>query len=439
MNIGIIGGGIAGLTAAYELGKLGHHTIVFEKNAEIGGQAATFKVGGEWLEKFYHHIFTSDTYMIQLINELGLGQKLVWLESSVGLCYQGKIYPFTTPTELLRFPVISLTNRLRLGLTSLRLQRYHNWHNLENITAREWIIQHAGKRNYEVVWEPLLRGKFGERSDEVGMVWFWGKIYVRLGSRGRGMRKEQLGYLMGSFRQVTDALAQRIQGAGGEIRTDSPVNRVIIEENQVKGIEMQHGGMPLDVVIATIPSFSFLPMIPELPDSYTARLKKAQYQATVCLVLTLKKSLSRFYWLNISDTSIPFVAAIEHTNFIDPARYSGKHIVYLSNYLSRDNPIYHKEANQLLEFYLPHLNKINPDFDPEWIEDCYLWREDGAQPIVGTSYSRQIPDSRTPVIGLYLANTTQIYPEDRGMNYSIRLGNQVSQLVADDLTVITRM
>ena len=343
-HVVVVGGGFTGLSAAYELTRLGLDVTLFEKENTLGGLAGSFAVGDTSLEKFYHHIFTSDTDMIRLLSKLGLNQKLAWLESSVGVYHQGQTYPFTTPANLLRFPAISLPDRLRLGLTSLRLQRYKNWHNLEDITAREWIIKHAGERNYKVIWEPLLRGKFGERSDEVGMVWFWGKIYVRLGSRGRGMQKEKLGYLMGSFRQVIDVLAQQIQGAGGEIRANSAVSRVVIEGNRVKGIETQHGVVPLDIIIATVPSFSFLLIAPELPDAYKAKLKGTQYQATMCLVLTLKKSLSRFYWLNISDASIPFVAAIEHTNLIDRARYGDKHIVYLSNYLSQDNPVYHKEG-----------------------------------------------------------------------------------------------
>ena len=433
MNIGIIGGGITGLIAAYELGKHGYHAIIFEESAEVGGQVATFKVGGEWLENFYHHIFTTDTDIIALIDELGLTPKLEWLESSVGLYYHGKTYNFVTPMDLIRFPKISLIDRVRLGLTSLRLQRHKDWHDMENISAKEWIIKHAGKRNYAVVWEPLLRGKFGERADEVGMVWLWARIFVRLNSRDKSMRKERLGYMKGSYREVINALAQQIKSAGGEIHINSPVKQIIIEGNRVTGIETAEGVTSLDKIISTIPSFKLSSITPQLPNDYKAKLNEVQYQATVCLSITLKQSLSRFYWINIGDASTPFVAVIEHTNFINRERYGGKHIVYLANYLPKDSPLYQKDAKGLLEHYLPYLKKINPEFQEDWVEDCYLWKDGGAQPIIGTNYSRQILDYKTPIEGLYLANTTQIYPEDRGMNYSVRLGNHISKLVAENI------
>lgn len=429
MNIGIIGGGIAGLTTAYELSKRGYKVSVFERNAGLGGQMATFEVGGERLEKFYHHIFTGDVDLIRLIEELGLSQKLRWLESRVGNYYQGKIYPFATPLDLLRFSPLSLISRIRLGLVSLWLQRYKNWHNLESTTARDWIVKYAGRNSAEVVWEPLLRGKFGERSNDVGMVWFWGKIHLRMASRSRGMQKEKLGYLMGSFGLITDTLAQRIKNAGGEIYTSSPVEHISVEGNRVRGLKVRKQLVPFDAVIATIPSPIFRRLLPHLPPDYAQKLDGVQYQAASCLVLKITKSFSPFYWVNISDSSFPFVAVIEHTNFVDETLYSGNRILYLSNYLSPESPLYQKDASELLIEYLPYLQKITPNFETDWVEELFLFQEETGQPVIGTNYSRQILPHRTPVEGLYLANTTQIYPEDRGMNYSVRLGQNVANQV----------
>lgn len=432
MKIGIIGGGIAGLTAAYRLSKSGHNVVVFEKDACLGGQAGTFDICGQPLEKYYHHIFTSDSDIICLIDELGLGAKLKWLASNVGLYYQGKTYKWVDAFDLLRFPGLSLVNRFRLGLTTLQLQRHKNWHDLENLTAQEWIIQHVGRKNYEVIWEPLLRGKFGERADEIGMVWFWGKIYLRFSSRGKSMQKERLGYLMGSYGQVINTLAQKIQESGGKINTGTTVKKIIVEDNQVKGILTDRGEELFNVVIATIPSSSFLSLVAELPKNYREKLQMTTYQATACLVLALKKSLSPFYWMNISDTSMPFVAVIEHTNLVKSSNYNNKHIIYVSNYLTQDSLLYRMDAAELLEYYLPYLQKINPEFNREWVEDCFLWKDEAAQPIISTNYSQHITEHRTSIDGLYLANTTQIYPEDRGMNYSVRLGNKISELVLDN-------
>lgn len=439
MKVGIIGGGIAGLTAAYELSKGGHKVALFEKEAELGGQAGTFQVAGERLERFYHHIFTSDVDIIQLIGELGLSERLLWLDSKVGFFHGGRIYNFVTPMELLKFSPLGLVDRVRLGLVSLYLRRYKNWPTMEGVTAREWLTRYGGRRNYEVVWEPLLKNKFGASCDEIGMVWLWGKIHLRLTSR-QG-EKERLGYLKGSFGLLIDALKERIIDSGGEIYTSSPVNKIIVEGEKAVGLQVGMKGVerakkqqvhPCDVIIATVPSPVFLDMMPQLPADYAGKLGGARYQGAVVLALTLKKPLSHIYWLNISDPQVPFVALIEHTNFMDPSIYGGKQIAYLSNYLSKDSPLYSLGPDELLAEYLPHLRKINPEFDPGWIEERYLFREEAGQPIITTNYSSRIPDHATPISRLYLANTTQIYPEDRGMNYSVRLGQKVARLASTE-------
>jgi len=435
MKVGVIGGGIAGLTAAYELSKKGHEVTVFEKEPELGGQVATFAVAGKRLEKFYHHLFASDVDIIKLAAELGLADRLLWLKSKVAFWHQGKIYNFVTPLDLLRFTPIGLIDRFRLGLIGLYLRWFRDWRRLEGITAKEWITKYAGRRNYEVVWGPLLRSKFGQSADQVSMAWFWSKIHLRFASRGRWMQQEQLGYIKGSFGLLTDALAQRILSSGGAIHTNSPVHRVVVEHERVVGVEGGQGEAlgfhPFEAIIATVPSPIFLDLVPQLSGDYAAKLRQTRYQAAVCLVLILKRPLSRVYWLNISDPAIPFVAAVEHTNLVDRSAYEGKHVLYLSNYVDKDSTLYRASADELLAMYLPHIQRINPQFEPGWIQDCYLFADDAGQPIVATNYCERIPEHRTSISGLYLANTTQIYPEDRGLNYSVRLGINVSKMMVD--------
>jgi protoporphyrinogen oxidase len=394
-------------------------------------------VEGERLERFYHHIFTSDVDIIHLIDELGLSERLLWLDSKVGFFHGGRIYDFVTPMELLKFSPLSLVDRVRLGLVSLYLRRYKNWPRMEGITAREWLTRYGGRRNYDVVWEPLLKNKFGASCDEIGMVWLWGKIHLRLTSR-RG-KKERLGYLEGSFGLLIDTIKERIIGYGGEIHTSSPVINIIVEGEKAVGLQVEKKGMEreeklqmhhCDIIIATVPSPVFLDMVPQLARDYTGKLAAVRYQAAMVMALTLKEPLSHIYWMNISDASIPFVALIEHTNFMAPSVYGGKRIAYISNYLSKDNPLYALGSDELLAEYLPHLRKINPEFDPGWVEGHCLFRDDAAQPIITTNYSSRISEHATPISRLYLANTTQIYPEDRGMNYSVRLGRKVAGLVS---------
>jgi protoporphyrinogen oxidase len=439
MRIGIIGGGIAGLTAAYELAKREHSVAVFEKEVDLGGQAATFPIEGTRLERFYHHLFTSDGHIIQLINELGFSPRMRWIDSQVGLFHSGKVYDFVTPLDLLRFTPLSLPNRLWAGLVSVYLQRQADWRKYEAITAKEWLEKHAGRSVYNAIWEPLLRSKFGDSYDEVSMTWFWGKMRLRFGSRPKGMQKEQLGYMEGSFQLLIDELEKQIKKLGGEIHTNTPVERVVVEDGKAIGLNLHlpensttYNLQPttcFDTIIATAPSFAFTEMVPRLPSDYVGKLRHVKYQSALCLVLKLKRPLSHIYWMNISDPSIPFVAAIEHTNYMPPEVYNNKHVLYLSNYLPLDSPLFSLSKEELLQEYLPHIQRINPEFNLDWVEESWLFRDDAGQPIVTCNYSQQVPDHQTPIEGLYLANTTQIYPEDRGMNYSVHLGRKIATIV----------
>ena len=440
MKIGIIGGGVAGLTAAYELAKKGHSVTVFEKGAELGGQAATFPIEETRLERFYHHLFTSDRHILQLIDELGLSPRMRWIDSQVGLFHGGKVYDFVTPLDLLRFTPLSLPNRLWAGLVSVYLQRQADWRKYEGITAKEWLERYAGKSVYNAIWEPLLRSKFGDSYDEVSMTWFWGKMRLRFGSRPKGMQKEQLGYMSGSFQLLIAELEKRIKELGGEVHTNTPVERVAVENGKAIGLKFQVPGegptwnlepetWNCDVIIATVPSFAFTEMAPDLPPDYSEKLKRIKYQSALCLALKMKRPLTNIYWMNISDPTVPFVAAIEHTNYIPPEVYGGKRVLYLSNYLSSDSPLYSLSQDELLREYLPHVQRINHEFDLDWVEESWLFSDDAGQPIITCNYSQQVPDHQTPIKGLYLANTTQIYPEDRGMNYSVHLGQKIASIV----------
>ena len=437
MRVGIIGGGAGGLAAAFELTKRGHQAHVFERAPFLGGQASTFDVAGGRLERGYHHLFMSDTHMVDLIHELGLGHKLAWIESKVGFYYGGKIWKFASPVDLLRFNPLSLFDRLRLGLVTFYLQKVKDGLKFEGVTAAEWLHKRVGRRAYEVVWEPMLRGKFGDHYNEISMTWLWGKIYLRVASRSKPWEKEKLGYPTGSFGEVFDTLGERIRQKGGEVHVSAGVRRVVVDEGRATGLEVEVPGSeaefrPYDAVIATTPSYVFTRLVPPLPEEYEKKLTNVTYLSAVLIILVLDRPLSPMYWLNIADRTMPFVGIIEQTNFVDPSLYGGKHIVYFSNYPSVEDRLYQMSGEELLGEVLPHLGNINPSFDPSWIQEYHHYKVDAAQPIIGVNYSQRIPDLRTPIKGLYLANTTQIYPEDRGTNYSVRLGKQVADMVLGD-------
>ena len=437
IQVGVIGGGYAGLTAAYELQKQGYAVTVLEKYGQWGGQAATLPLLGTHIEHFYHHLFGSDTHILGLMDELGFGDQLRWIESKVGVFYDGQIYDFVTPIDLITYKPLNLIARIKLGLMYLYLQQVDDWQRLEQVTAKDWIVRYMGQGIYDKLWGSLLRGKFGELADEVSMTWLWGKIKVRGSSRQGATAKEKLAYPLGSFETITRALVDRLRAGGADLRLSQEVIGLTTDADdprRVTGVITKKETIPFDVVIATVPGYNLLEIAPPgLEGDYAERLRSVRYQAAVVLLLVSKQSLSRIYWLNIADRTMPFVGVIEHTNYVPPSEYQGRHLIYVSNYLERDDPRFRMRARELLEIYEPHLKRINPAFDADWIEKKIVLRAEAGQPVITRNYSQRIPDHRTPLKGLYLANTLQIYPEDRGTNYSVRLGQDIARIVYEDL------
>ena len=445
MRVVVIGGGVGGLAAGYELAKEGHDVHLVEASDVLGGQVRTFEIGGGRIEGFYHHLFRSDRVVAELIGELGLGENLEWVDSRIGMLVGDRIYPFTGALDLLRFTPVSLLTRLRLGLTALWLRRVSDWRRYEGLKAQDWILRRVGREGYERVWGPLLRAKFGRHAPEVAMVWFWGKIYLRFASRDGGLlAKEQLGYLRGSFGRMVDALEAAIAGHGGVVEAGRAARRVVVEDGRAVGVELEprtEGGapelLPADRVIATVHSGLLPRLAPELDDlpggaAYRAQLEAVEYQWATVLMLALDRPLSGTYWLTATDDDCPFVAAVEQTNFRSPEEYGGNHVVYFSNYTDPDDPIVEEDVAQVLDRYEPYIRRINPAFERSWIRDQWLFKDRAGQPIVHHRYHETIAPHRTPIAGLYLANNTQIYPEDRGQNYTMRMGIAVARMAAAD-------
>jgi protoporphyrinogen oxidase len=437
--VAVIGGGVAGMTAAYRLMQQGHQVALFEASPELGGLVRTFEVGGTRLEAFYHHLFSTDTTILSLIDELGFGDRMRWIDSKVGWFAKGKIYPFVTPLDLARFSPLPFVDRVKLGLMGLQLRKRDDWEEFEHITAKDWIEQHVSKNVFDKVWGPLLYGKYGEAYDQVAMAWLWSKIHLRFASRKGGpLQKEQLGYLMGSFAVYVEELARRLRDGGVDVHTSTPITQITSESGRATGVALPDGThYATDAVVAAVPSAVFKKMAPTLTPDYERRLDAVGWQFALCMVITMKRSLSPIYWMNIGDRSLPFLALVEHTNFVGPENYGGNHTLYISNYLAPGHEYFDLSEEQLWQMFEPALRKINPQFSSEWVNDRWLFKGPYAQPIITTEYRDKRPEHRTPVAGLYLANMTQIYPEDRGQNYSILMGDQVAQMVVEDYAART--
>ena len=444
MRIAVIGAGVAGLVAAYRLTAVGHEVDVYERWPGLGGQAATIDIGGgHRLERYYHHLFTTDRHIAALYEELGMPDELEWRPSSVAMFAHGRQWPFTTPGDLLRFGPLPLFDRVRMGVAVLALQRFANDQApYERITARAWIERRMGRAAWREVWGPMLRGKFGARADDIAMVWIWNKLRLR---RGEDAREEHLGYPGRSWEPLFERLQREIESRGGRVLIDRPAVRIAPGFEVTAGVPgsfraghdphafTADGDERYDRVLATVPNDVFERMLAPglLPDDYLAGLRSIEYFAALCLLLELDRPFSGFYWTNVADRELPFVGLIEHTNFVEPERYDGRRFLYVANYLEHGHELLALDADALLERYLPGLQRVNPAFDRSWVKAWWLHREPAAQPIVTVGYHERIPALKTPVPGLVLANTTQVYPEDRGTNYAVRLGDQAAAAVLE--------
>lgn len=444
MKIGIVGAGVAGLVAGLRLTGQGHEVDIYERWPGLGGQAATIDVGGDvLLERYYHHWFTSDRHIVDLCEELGVGP-IEWRPSSMAFFVDGRSRSFTTPLDLLRFKPLSPLNRLKMGLAVLKLQRANRpVGDYEHETARDWILREMGRQPYEKVWGPLLRGKFGSRADDISMAWLHGKLTLRRKLEGKEAREELLGYPGPSFEPIWRALAERIESRGGRVLIDRPVVKLARDGERFaitagaagsfrRGLdprEFEAEGAPesYDAVIATVPNDIFLGLLDDdlrgtIGPDYVGRLEGIEYHTALCLLMEIDRQFSPFYWTNVADPELPFVGVIEHTNFIEPERYGGRRFLYVANYLEPGDPLLSLDHDALVDAYVPGLRKINPAFDRSWVKARWSFKEPAGQPIVTVGYHERIPPLDTGVPGLVLANTTQIYPEDRGTNYSVRLG-----------------
>jgi protoporphyrinogen oxidase len=427
-RICIIGAGLTGLTAGFRLACKGFEVVILESTLEPGGMITTFQMGSERIEYIYHHIFTSDDELLRLAGEMDLSGAFNWYPSREAIYAGHRLYPFSSPADLLRFRAIPLLQRLKTGLTVLKAGRLKGYLDLENQTAADWLISNNGAQAYRNLWQPLLRSKFDRDADDVCAVWIWNKFRLRGSSRGRG-GVSRLGYMKGSFGLLADSLAREIISRGGQIlygHTAMNISRIAGPERETYRISCVHGSsasvkIAADAVVATLSGRQFANISAglSLPDDYLSKVRAVRYKGDLCLVLRLRKSLSQYYWTTICDES-PFVVAVEHTRLTGPEPYGG-HIVYLSRYLDVADPLW-TQPDCEIKLFSQGLSSIYPDFSQADIIDWRLRRTRYAQPVITRGYAQRMPAMDTPVSGVKLAGMAQIYPEDRGMNYAIRLG-----------------
>lgn len=419
MKIAIVGAGFTGLSAALYLSQNQHQVTVFEKESSLGGLAASFKQP-DWLwalEKHYHHWFTNDSYALKLIEQMDLESDLFFPKSLTSVYYHNKQFPLNTPFHVLSFTPLNLTERVRTGMILLYLKLLPPKYaiQLEKFTAYDWLKAKFGQHVFDILWKPLLQGKFGRYAETVNMAWFWARIKKRT---------SQLGYLKGGYNRLLKSVLKEIKKTGGQILFSTPFDHKLKSR--------------FDKIIITTPSAVFANMFPNLPSDYKNKLKKIIHLHALNLMLISKeKFLDTTYWLNINEKKFPFVGIVQHTNLANSKYYNNQHITWVANYLPADHPYITMSAEELFSIYRPFLQKINPSFNLKLnpstplrtgIKNLKLFFGPFAQPVCQINYSKLKPDFITPISNVYLANMDMVYPWDRGTNYAIELGYKVAKL-----------
>lgn len=423
MKIAIIGAGLGGMSAAYDLAQAGHEVDIYEAADYVGGLASGIKdEGWDWsVERYYHHWFTSDRHVFGLIDELGWRDKVVIPKPKTVAYHNGKFYRLDSIQAALTFPGYNLFGMARFGLVTAYLRYLANWRTLERYPADAWMRRWYGERVYKSLLEPLMVGKFGEHRQEVNMAWMWARLKART---------TRLATFEGGFQAFCDAFAQVLRAKGVRIHLNTPTARVARSPQAGLQIDLPGGAQYADRVLATTSPALLARLAPDLPPDYLRGLLSLKSMGAVVMILALRHQLSEegYYWFNIPKSAgYPFLALVEHTNFVPPRHFGGEHILYAGDYLDASHEYFQMSDEALLERFLPAIARFNPKFQPDWVRKIWVSRTPYAQPIPLVNHSRNIPDLRTPMDGLYFASMSQVYPWDRGTNFAIEIGRRAAR------------
>ena len=426
MRIAIIGAGFGGMAAAYDLKKAGHEITIHESADYVGGLASGFKEPHwDWsVEKFYHHWFQSDKYMLGLIKELGWDGKVLFPRPYTVLLNNGKWYPFDSIFQALLFPGLGYgLDKIRFGFVGLYLRLSNNWKALEKYSADEWMQKYAGKRVYEKMWKPLLVGKFGPYYDQVNMAWMWARLKART---------TRLGTFEGGFQRFADLFAEKLRKMGVEIQLGVKVGSIKRGQDGLS-VGSEDESESFDKVLVTTSPNLMAKLSPDLPENYLKGLLELKSMGAVVMVLSLRHQLSRdgYYWFNLpKESGYPMLALVEHTNFVSKEHFGGDHIVYAGDYLQVGHEYFSMSDEALLERFTPAFKKFNPAFERDWINKVWVFKTNYAQPVPLVNHSKNIPAIQTPIEGLYFASMSQVYPWDRGTNFAVEIGRRAARLMS---------
>ena len=422
MKIAIIGAGITGLSTALHLSRKGHEVTIYEASSVPGGLGTYVQVQNSSIERYYHHFFRSDVHIIDLIKQLGIGDKLKFYHSKTSVLYKGKTYPFSSPLDLLKFSPLPLIDRLRLGIAIARLKYLPvNIKKLDLVAAKDWLIAHAGRNAYDIIWKPLLVGKFAKYADSVPAAWLRERI------RDRSF---DLGYLDGGSETLFRSLLKELNKYKIVVHLNTSVSQV---ESKKDGVDVVVGGITTSYdkcLITTVSPIARKLLKNKLTPKLDKLLNSQDQLGAVCLLLELSQPIQNQYWINVCEDNEPVLVMVEHTNLIDKKNYGNRSLVYLANYLHRDSDRFRESDEIVVRTYLSILRKLNPKFKNSWIKKSTVSRVPRAQTIFGLNSFADRPPIQL-LHNVFLANIDQMYPHDRNFNLGVELSKKVSNIMTN--------
>jgi protoporphyrinogen oxidase len=421
-KVAVLGAGPMGLAVAYQLARDGHRPIVIEADDRIGGMTASFDFSGLKIERYYHFHCISDHAFLKVLDELNISDQMHWVPTKMGYWYRNELQAWGNPIALLKFRGLSLIAKFRYGLHAFLSTKRNDWRSLDKVDAVTWIRGAVGAEAYEVLWRRLFDYKFYDYTNNLSAAWIWSRIR-RIGRSRYNLFKEKLGYLQGGSETLLNAMRVDIEKHGGEIRLGAPAIKVLIDNGQVAGVQTSNGIEQFDTVISTIPLPYIAKIIPDLPESILMRYKSVKNIAVVCVIVKLRKSLTDNFWLNTNDPEMDIPGIVEYSN-LRPLEHS---VVYVPFYMPGEHPKFAESDEVFLQKVRRYFKKINPQLKDGDFLDIRASRYRFAQPIGVPGYLETIPAAKLPINGLWVADTSYYYPEDRGISESIDFGRKMAR------------
>ena len=426
-NVAIIGGGISGLFAGYLLLEKGYRVTIFEKESALGGILATFKIDNNiYVDSLYHHIFPQNRILLSLISKLGLKNELIWRKNQTGVIIDNVLLPLNSFSDLLKVYNLPLIDKYRFITFFLKTLFITKWRKWDAISVHDLVERNCGREIWKNIFYPPLKAKFCSFANSISAAWFYKKLQQKIKCR-TARSGERLGAFKKSSKILVDCVAEKIREKGGKIFTESRVKQVLIKDLCFEGLNVNNENYGFDSVIVTTPIPELVKLLPsdlkEVSDSIIP-LKSIEYVHSLCTLIRLKKGFSKFYWLFVYDERSPFSLIIDHTNFINPSDYNGEHIVYLARYVDSREQLHSKPDKELFNNDFLHLKMLFPQINDSDIIDYYITRASYAQPVFKTNYLTLMPEPKFSVKGMYILNTSQLFPLQRTINGNLMLAKQ---------------